>query len=534
MQVGRRLMWIGIVVVAAAGLGREAAADDRLNAINPAGLSGRLLLVGDQQDLPAALAFLQRQSRQEPELVLYLSANADALRSDTSDGPGGAGEDALSNATRIAATATSQQLGSLTLPESVRDVWCVVDGSIGGVDGLGGESDVATWLRTLLADGASVVVVGGSLTLAGESAELGRRQAVNAKAAGWGLIPGLVVAARDSFATTQVENGDAMGGLPRLVLSSRAIVLVSGRQAVAIDDSPALSSLWLASSPRRPMRQQVLRRGQPIDLVAFQRAAIVRTWDELPATQPRPVEVPNGELMIVGGGGFTDEMVEHFVARAGGAKARILVIPTSDERPQLEGRGDVARFLRAGAGQVTVLHTTDRNTAATDEFLAPLREATGIWFGGGRQWRCVDAYAGTPVVAECHAVLARGGIIGGSSAGATIQGQYLVRGHPLGNSVMMAEGYEAGFGFLPGAAIDQHFTQRGRGPDLADVHRTWPGLTCIGIDETTALLVSGNEARVIGQGSVTIMPGALDLSTTADSERVVVPSGASYRFQPSR
>ena len=76
---------------------------------------------------------------------------------------------------------------------------------------------------------------------------------------------------------------------------------------------------------------------------------------------------------------------------------------------------------------VTVLHTRDRAEADTETFVAPLKTARGVWFGGGRQWRLVDAYLGTRTQRELEAVLARDGVIGGSSSGATIQGSYLVR-----------------------------------------------------------------------------------------------------------
>ncbi|HUE74014.1 MAG TPA: Type 1 glutamine amidotransferase-like domain-containing protein, partial [Pirellulaceae bacterium] len=99
-------------------------------------------------------------------------------------------------------------------------------------------------------------------------------------------------------------------------------------------------------------------------------------------------------------------------------------------------------------------------------------------------------------------VLARGGVIGGSSAGASIQAQYMVRGSPLGNEEMMAEGYERGLGFLPGAAVDQHFSQRKRFLDLTSVVRRHPALLGIGIDEATALVVRGQKGEVIGRGNV--------------------------------
>ena len=77
---------------------------------------------------------------------------------------------------------------------------------------------------------------------------------------------------------------------------------------------------------------------------------------------------------------------------------------------------------------------------------------------------------------------ARGGVIGGSSAGASIQGEYMPRGHPLGNTVMAAEGYERGFGFLPGCAIDQHFFARNRTADMTGLMKKYPQYLGIGID----------------------------------------------------
>jgi cyanophycinase len=131
-----------------------------------------------------------------------------------------------------------------------------------------------------------------------------------------------------------------------------------------------------------------------------------------------------------------------------------------------------------------------------------LKSAKGVWFGGGRQWRFVDAYGGTPAEELLQDVLRRGGVIGGSSAGASIQGQYMPRGSPLGNEEIMAEGYERGLGFLPGVAIDQHFTQRKRQGDMTALMQRYPQLLGIGIDEGTAIVVQGVRAEVIGRNGV--------------------------------
>jgi cyanophycinase len=121
--------------------------------------------------------------------------------------------------------------------------------------------------------------------------------------------------------------------------------------------------------------------------------------------------------------------------------------------------------------------------------------------GGGRQWRFIDCYSGTKGEKLLRDVLARGGVIGGSSAGATIQGDFLVRGSVLGNEEMMAEGYERGLAFLPGSAIDQHFSQRKRFADMTSVMQRHPQLLGIGIDEATAVVVQGDTAQILGRGN---------------------------------
>src|SRR5207249_10107540 len=117
-------------------------------------------------------------------------------------------------------------------------------------------------------------------------------------------------------------------------------------------------------------------------------------------------------------------------------------------------------ICKAGVKNLTILHTTDRKVADSKKFVEPLRKARGVWFGGGRQWRLVDSYLNTRTLRELRAVLDRGGVIGGSSAGATILGSYLVRCARAGNQIMMASGYARGFGFLRGVAIDPNLLTR--------------------------------------------------------------------------
>src|SRR5581483_7574670 len=147
---------------------------------------------------------------------------------------------------------------------------------------------------------------------------------------------------------------------------------------------------------------------------------------------------------------------------------------------------------------VTVLWGRTRTDVENPASLQALKEATGIWFGGGRQWRFVDAYEGTKALPLMWDVLKRGGAIGGTSAGATILGDYLCRGGVFDNFAIMYEGYERGLGFLPGVAIDQHFTQRKRLGDMTALMKKFPQYLGIGIDENTTIIVRVSVAEVIG------------------------------------
>ena len=181
------------------------------------------------------------------------------------------------------------------------------------------------------------------------------------------------------------------------------------------------------------------------------------------------------------------------------------MIPTAAEGEDWGEKYVASSFLKkAGVKDVVVLHTRDRAVADSDEFLAPLRRAKGVWIDGGRQWRLADAYLETKTMAALFGVLERDGVIAGSSAGATIQGSYLVRGAPEGNQVMMAKGHEVGFGFLKQSAIDQHVIARKRENDLAVVIDAHEELLGIGIDEGTAIVVTANRFKVIGASRVII------------------------------
>ncbi|HJS99609.1 MAG TPA: cyanophycinase [Terriglobales bacterium] len=218
--------------------------------------------------------------------------------------------------------------------------------------------------------------------------------------------------------------------------------------------------------------------------------------------------------MIHGGGAALADERNKFVELAGGPDANFVFIPTAASDSMIDVAHDGEKFAkRFGVKHVIVLHTRDRNIANSEKFADILRNASGVWFEGGRQWRLADAYLGTRVEHEIKALLARGGVVGGSSAGATIQGSFLVRGdaaHPDNpdgdNRIMMVPGHEAGFALLPGSAIDQHVVVRHREDDLDPVIAAHPDLLGIGIDQGAAILVHGDTFKTM-DGEVLIHDG---------------------------
>jgi cyanophycinase len=221
-----------------------------------------------------------------------------------------------------------------------------------------------------------------------------------------------------------------------------------------------------------------------------------------------------GTLVIVGGGNLEGTGIqERFIELAGGPEAKFVIVPTAGGNRNREGalitytEEEVVRpWVRRGLKHVKMLHTHDPKVADTEAFVKDVRDANAVWFNGGRQWNIVDSYAGTLTYRELHKVLERGGVIGGSSAGATIQGEYLVRGDTSGPNVMMTEepSHQEAFKFLRRTAIDQHINARNRWDDLIPVIQKFPNLLGIGLSEGTAIVVKGDTFEVIGKWKVAV------------------------------
>lgn len=233
----------------------------------------------------------------------------------------------------------------------------------------------------------------------------------------------------------------------------------------------------------------------------------------------------NGTLLIVGGAA-SNYFYEEFMNLVGGANEPIVVIPTAGTSKVIS-QEDLDNFknsfLKKGFKNVIVLHTHNREEANTDEFTLPLKNAKGVWFSGGRQWRLADSYLNTKTHEAFKALLDRGGVIAGSSAGATIQGSYLARGDTKTNTIMMGD-HEEGLNFLTNVAIDQHLLARNRQFDMFDILDNRPELLGIGLDEDTGIIVTNSIFEVIGSSYVAIYDGTRWLNDK--NEIITLPLGS--------
>ena len=240
-----------------------------------------------------------------------------------------------------------------------------------------------------------------------------------------------------------------------------------------------------------------------------------------------------GTLVVVGGGSMGPEIYKTFIDAAGGPDAIIIDVPNAGGADSVSPNTGQA-WRTNGARNVVVRFTRDRRIADTDSFTAVIRQAGGVWFEGGRQFHLVQDYGGTKTERAFMEVLERGGVVGGSSAGASIIGDFMVRGAPSNdNMIMRYPGYERGFGYLRNVGVDQHVVARSRLPDLADsIITRYPDMLAISADEGTAWVIRGDTGRVIGRSKAFVYNGADP--TDPGSPFLTLHPGDSYNLNTRR
>lgn len=227
-----------------------------------------------------------------------------------------------------------------------------------------------------------------------------------------------------------------------------------------------------------------------------------------------------GKLLIIGGAEDKEgdcKILREFLRCAGGTKAHIVIMTAATSLPGEVGDNYIRVFERLGAEDVRVLDTQTPEDANNPDYLEAIEQATGIFFTGGEQARIITCLKDTKLDAAMHKRYSEGIIIGGTSAGAAMMpDMMIIEGDSETNPRVEVVAMGPGMGFLPGVVIDQHFAQRGRLGRLVTALLLQPAVLGFGIDENTAILVSGDELEVIGESAVTVIDESEKLHDNID------------------
>jgi cyanophycinase len=218
-----------------------------------------------------------------------------------------------------------------------------------------------------------------------------------------------------------------------------------------------------------------------------------------------------GALVLIGGacaacGDALGSFLELCDGRRGG---RIVALTTASGDPEASAHAWMRDFHDAGARNVEI-PIVDRRTRAQDARIADMiRDAQGIFLGGGDQVHLVATLGGSHVERAMREAYANGAVIGGTSAGAAALTETILAGGEHDAAGELVDMYIGpGFGLLGfRAVIDTHFAERRRLHRLFVAIANNPDLLGLGIDEDTALVVRGHVATVRGSGGVTFVDG---------------------------
>ncbi len=230
-----------------------------------------------------------------------------------------------------------------------------------------------------------------------------------------------------------------------------------------------------------------------------------------------------GVLYIHGGGSFNAQEFIDLVKEASGKEQPVICIITTPQGKRREAdyeRGVPFRLVdtltrRFGLEHVDELYTLRRVDGDKPEYYEKIDRADAVHMSGGNQCFLTDAFLGTEVLAALHRLLARGGVVSGSSAGAQVQSSFMTRGDYTRRKILGDKKHQKGFAFVENAAFDVHVEERGRELDLLELFRARKSelqdktlkpleLLGIGIDQGTAITVRKSTLQVSGRGQVYI------------------------------
>lgn len=223
---------------------------------------------------------------------------------------------------------------------------------------------------------------------------------------------------------------------------------------------------------------------------------------------------PKGKLFIIGGGSRPDAMVARIIDEAGLRGGGYgIILPMSSEEPDSAVYYAKRQFVQQGINAIYGVNFVKGETL-TKQKLDSIRNAKLVYISGGDQNRFMDIVLGTDIERAIHEAYQKGSVIGGTSAGAAVMSKVMITGNELKHTDYRATFQnieernietKPGLGLITTAVIDQHFVKRSRHNRLISAVIEFPELKGIGIDESTAILVKGNEAEVVGESQVIVL-----------------------------
>lgn len=399
----------------------------------------------------------------------------------------------------------------------------------------------------------------------------GRGGVVGGTSAGAAIMSRVMIA--DGFARPQIETGfdlfpdaiidqhfsqrnrwqrlvAAMKTNPHRVgvgIDEQTALVVLGRRAEVMGRGKVLMHLSADDSGHPLVRE--FSPGEALDITSWRRAARNAVVQQYPLPSPQSPRVASGSLVFTGGGEVPDSVARRVMDLAGGPDAPIVILQAGEPNAQTQTHDDPFAQALQPFGPKRVVFVQPKNKSDVDqpETLELLREARAVWFGSGEKWRWIDLYEGTQALPLIRQVLERGGVVGANAEAASLQSEMLMRANPLGSPETVALGYERGFGFLPGTAVDRHFGEKKGFDELLSVMKRYPQMMGVGIDESTALIVSGSTGQVHGKGNVHFCNTGNSNNTSTQELNVKSPvvadeplvwqrvaNGESYDFQNRR
>jgi cyanophycinase len=232
--------------------------------------------------------------------------------------------------------------------------------------------------------------------------------------------------------------------------------------------------------------------------------------------------VSRGDLIIIGGHEDKDGsrvILKEVAKRLNGGK--LVVATVASHKPQGYFESYQAGFEGLGVGELVELYVHDRAEAHDPELLHVLDDAAGVFFTGGDQLRLSSQIGDTEIERRVRAVWEAGGVIAGTSAGASVMSETMLVKGTSGESHRIGDLHMApGLGLVRDAIIDQHFAERGRFGRLLGAVAHNPRVLGLGIDEDTAMVLDGDAFTVIGSGAVYVVNGdSVTYSNIAEEKR---------------